>query len=41
MIFSFSKNGRPLKETGPVHVYYGNGSNQDAPLTSVHKIIVK
>lgn len=41
MILAFSKNGKPLKENGPVHVYYEDGSNQDAPLTNVHRIIVK
>lgn len=41
MILAFSKNGKPLKENGPVHAYFEDGSNQDAPLTHVHRIIVK
>lgn len=41
MILAFSKNGKPLKEDGPVHVYFEDGSNQDKPFTNVHRIIVK
>ncbi|QFT88726.1 hypothetical protein FIU87_08725 [Bacillus sp. THAF10] len=41
MILGFSKDGKPLLETGPVHVYYEDGSNKDHPLTHVHKIVVK
>jgi hypothetical protein len=41
MIFAFSKNGKPLSKTGPIHVYFGDGSNQATPLESVHRIIVK
>ncbi|WAA11094.1 peptidyl-prolyl cis-trans isomerase [Fervidibacillus albus] len=35
VILGFSKNGKPLKEDGPVHVYFGDGSNQHAPITHV------
>ncbi|MCM3160353.1 peptidyl-prolyl cis-trans isomerase [Metabacillus litoralis] len=40
MILGFSKKGKPLKEDGPIHVYYGNGSNIDSPITHVKEIIV-
>lgn len=41
VVFAFSNKGKPLKEDGPVHVYYGDGSNQKSPLKSVHRILVK
>ncbi|SDH89513.1 hypothetical protein [Alteribacillus bidgolensis] len=34
-VIGFSENGKPLKETGPVHVYYGDGSNKQNPITHV------
>lgn len=34
-VLGFSKNGKPLKENGPVHVYYGDGSNRDNPILHV------
>lgn len=36
----FAENGKPLKESGPVHFYFGDKSNKDNPITDVHKIIV-
>ncbi|HLR66022.1 hypothetical protein [Virgibacillus alimentarius] len=36
----FAYNGKPLKEDGPVYFYYGDGSNKDAPIKEVQKIIV-
>lgn len=35
LILFFAKNGRPLKEDGPVHCYFGDGSNKDEPITHV------
>ncbi|MDM5226372.1 peptidyl-prolyl cis-trans isomerase [Cytobacillus firmus] len=35
LILGFSKDGKPLKEDGPVHVYYGDGSNQNSPIKRV------
>ena len=32
MILCFSNNGKPLKEDGPVHVYFGDGSNKQNPI---------
>jgi Oxidoreductase molybdopterin binding domain len=40
MILGFSMKGKPLKEDGPIHVYYGNGSNIDSPIKHVKEIIV-
>ncbi|WP_102262065.1 hypothetical protein [Mesobacillus jeotgali] len=35
LILGFSKNGKPLKEDGPLHVYYEDGSNKDNPIKNV------
>ncbi|SFE42298.1 hypothetical protein [Alteribacillus iranensis] len=35
LVIGFSKDGSPLKETGPVHVYYGDASNKHDPITHV------
>ncbi|WP_085507988.1 hypothetical protein [Thalassobacillus devorans] len=35
----FSVEGRPLKEDGPIHLYWADGSNQNDPITGVTKII--
>ncbi|MDV2685285.1 peptidyl-prolyl cis-trans isomerase [Alkalihalophilus lindianensis] len=41
MIVGFSQEGRPLKETGPIHLYFGDGSNQASPITHVKKLTLK
>ncbi|MBM7621736.1 hypothetical protein JOC95_003644 [Bacillus tianshenii] len=41
VVFGFSQKGKPLKDDGPVHVYFGDGSNQLSPLKHVNRIIVK
>ncbi|MBP1968232.1 hypothetical protein J2Z83_000324 [Virgibacillus natechei] len=38
--FLFSLNGKPLKEDGPVHLYYTNGSNKEDPIKNVSKVII-
>lgn len=35
LILGFSKDGKPLKEDGPVHAYLGDGSNQNSPIKRV------
>jgi hypothetical protein len=35
LILGFSKDGKPLKEDGPIHVYLGDGSNQNSPIKRV------
>jgi len=35
LLLGFSKEGKPLNEDGPVHVYYGDGSNQEQPFKHV------
>lgn len=37
--FLFSLNGKPLKEDGPVHLYFKDGSNKDAPIKGIKEII--
>ncbi|WP_175638831.1 peptidyl-prolyl cis-trans isomerase [Metabacillus schmidteae] len=41
LIFGFSKDGKPLNEDGPIHVYYGDGSNIEYPIKKVKEIIVQ
>lgn len=36
----FSWEGKPLKEDGPVHIYFTDGSNKDEPIKHVNKIII-
>lgn len=41
LILGFSEVGKPLSEDGPVHVYFGNGSNQQHPIKNVREFIIK
>ncbi|MGO4887927.1 peptidyl-prolyl cis-trans isomerase [Anaerobacillus sp. MEB173] len=41
MILGFSNQGKPLLEDGPVHVYFGDGSNQTDPITHISSFIIK
>lgn len=38
-IIGFSDQGKALKD-GPIHFYYGDGSNQTKPITHIHSIII-
>jgi hypothetical protein len=40
-ILAFSKVGQPLRDDGPVHFYFGNGSNKENPIKYVKRFIVK
>ena len=35
LVLGFSKNGKPLREDGPLHVYYQDGSNLESPIKKV------
>jgi len=35
LILGFSNVGKPLSDDGPIHVYFGNGSNKDHPIRNV------
>lgn len=37
----FSDNGKPLKEDGPIHVYFGDGSNVGNPIKNVRAFRVE
>ncbi|MGG0188364.1 peptidyl-prolyl cis-trans isomerase [Bacillus rhizoplanae] len=39
-ILSFSKNGKPLKEDGPVHLYFGDSSNVNNPIRYIRKFTI-
>ena len=39
--FLFAIDGKPLKEDGPVHLYYKDGSNKDNPIKNIKKLIIK
>ncbi|MEI3596997.1 MULTISPECIES: hypothetical protein [unclassified Oceanobacillus] len=38
--FLFSFEGKPLKEDGPVHIYFSDGTNKDDPIKGVTEIII-
>ncbi|WHY68578.1 peptidyl-prolyl cis-trans isomerase [Neobacillus sp. SuZ13] len=40
-ILKFSDNGKPLTVDGPIHVYFGDGSNQKTPIKNVTRITIK
>jgi hypothetical protein len=39
LVLGFSTNGKPV-ENGPVHVYFGDGSNQKNPIINVREFII-
>jgi hypothetical protein len=41
LILGFSNGGKPLSEDGPVHVYFGDGSNLEHPIKNVREFIIK
>ena len=41
LVLGFSNQGKPLSSDGPVHVYYGDGSNQENPIRNVKQFILK
>ncbi|MCM3726089.1 peptidyl-prolyl cis-trans isomerase [Neobacillus cucumis] len=40
-ILGYSNNGKPLTSDGPVHIYFGDGSNQDNPIKSITGFTIK
>ncbi len=40
-ILGFSNNGKKLEEDGPVHVYFGDGTNREAPIKHVIRFTVR
>lgn len=41
LILAFSKDGKPLREDGPVHIYFPDGSNRDNPIKDVRAFRVE
>ncbi|MGZ4160841.1 MAG: peptidyl-prolyl cis-trans isomerase [Neobacillus sp.] len=41
LILGFSKNGKPITVDGPVHIYFGDGTNQQEPIKNIKQFIVK
>lgn len=41
LVAGFSKDGKPLTEDGPIHLYYGDGSNYDNPIINVREFRVE
>lgn len=37
----FSKNGKPLTEDGPVHLYFSDGSNRNDPIKNITELVFK
>ncbi|WP_342430467.1 peptidyl-prolyl cis-trans isomerase [Neobacillus sp. FSL H8-0543] len=40
LILGFSANGKPVNN-GPVHVYFGDGSNQKNPIINVREFLIR
>ncbi len=38
LILGFSLEGKPLNQDGPVHIYYGDGSNKEFPIKNVSEL---
>jgi hypothetical protein len=38
---AFSENGKPLKTDGPVHFYFGDGSNKENPIRHITAITIQ
>ncbi|WP_226674375.1 peptidyl-prolyl cis-trans isomerase [Rossellomorea aquimaris] len=41
LLIGFSKEGKPLRENGPVHIFYMDGSNRENPITDVRAFRVE
>ena len=40
-ILGYSNNGKPLTSDGPVHIYFGDGSNQNNPIKRITGFTIK
>lgn len=41
LVLCFAIDGKPIRENGPVYVYYGDGSNIAAPFKGLHTIEIR
>jgi len=39
--FHFAIDGKQIKEDGPIHLYFGDGSNKDKPIKGVKNIVIE
>ncbi|MDL4841305.1 hypothetical protein [Aquibacillus rhizosphaerae] len=37
----FAEDGKPLSDFGPVHLYFGDGSNKEKPIKGINKIVIE
>ena len=37
----FALNGKPITNNGPVHLYFGDGSNKDRPIQNIQQITIE
>lgn len=37
----FSLEGKPLKEDGPIHLFFGDGSNRENPFKAIKQIVIE
>ncbi|WP_371261392.1 peptidyl-prolyl cis-trans isomerase [Bacillus sp. OV322] len=40
-LLGFSVDGKPIKDGGPLYIYFGNGTNRDQPIRNVVSFTVK
>lgn len=40
-LLQFSVKGKPLIDDGPVHLFFGDGSNKHSPIKGIKQIIIK
>jgi hypothetical protein len=40
-VIGFSIDGKPIKEDGPMYIYFGDGTNRNHPITNVRSFTVK
>ncbi|WP_338469950.1 peptidyl-prolyl cis-trans isomerase [Niallia sp. XMNu-256] len=41
LVFCFSTNGKPLKEDGPIYIYFKDGSNRNKPIKNVQSFDIQ
>ncbi|WP_059170008.1 hypothetical protein [Bacillus sp. FJAT-27445] len=41
LIAAFSKQGKPLREDGPIHIYLKDGSNKENPIRNVTAFVIR
>lgn len=39
-VLCFAIDGKPIREDGPIHLYYGDGRNMEAPIRGITRMVV-